>query len=162
VTVAVVAAAAAVTQALMSQVLWCGSSSSSSGSSCQASNGSVSWQTIAAVMAGLRRSVCTQYTSCVTTVNSKGHTSACLRLVQPQIWLLNAPAASTSLPRCLAANAADSCTHCCVTCCLLICALQGDIALEFTWVDASGTVHKSSRDSPEGRALAGECERSVR
>uniref|UniRef100_A0A383WHX7 FAD-binding PCMH-type domain-containing protein n=1 Tax=Tetradesmus obliquus TaxID=3088 RepID=A0A383WHX7_TETOB len=32
---------------------------------------------------------------------------------------------------------------------------MGDIALEFTWVDASGGIHTSSRDSPEGHALAG-------
>lgn len=39
--------------------------------------------------------------------------------------------------------------HCCHRC------SQGDIALEFTWVDASGTVHTSSRQSAEGRGLAG-------
>jgi len=41
-----------------------------------------------------------------------------------------------------------------VQACLMICT-QGDITLEFTWVDASGKVHKSSRDSPEGHGLAG-------
>jgi hypothetical protein len=41
-----------------------------------------------------------------------------------------------------------------VQACLTFC-LQGDITLEFTWVDASGKVHKSSRDSPEGHGLAG-------
>lgn len=32
---------------------------------------------------------------------------------------------------------------------------QGDITLEFTWVDASGNVHVSDRYSPEGKGLAG-------
>lgn len=32
---------------------------------------------------------------------------------------------------------------------------QGDIALEFTWVDASGDVHVSGRHSAEGKGLAG-------
>jgi hypothetical protein len=32
---------------------------------------------------------------------------------------------------------------------------QGDITLEFTWVDASGTVHTSERHSAEGRGLSG-------
>lgn len=32
---------------------------------------------------------------------------------------------------------------------------QADISLEFTWVDSSGTVHTSSRSSPEGHGLAG-------
>lgn len=40
-------------------------------------------------------------------------------------------------------------------CYLLSCHCQGDIALEFTWVDASGTVQISGRDSAEGKALAG-------
>jgi hypothetical protein len=35
------------------------------------------------------------------------------------------------------------------------CLVQGDITLELTWVDAAGTVHVSSRDSPEGHSLAG-------
>lgn len=33
--------------------------------------------------------------------------------------------------------------------------LQGDITLEFTWIDASGAVHTSDRYSAEGKALAG-------
>lgn len=32
---------------------------------------------------------------------------------------------------------------------------MGDITLEFTWVDAQGNVHTSSRNSPEGHGLAG-------
>lgn len=40
-----------------------------------------------------------------------------------------------------------------VLCCAVL--WQGDIALEFTWVDASGTVRTSARDSPEGKGLAG-------
>lgn len=41
--------------------------------------------------------------------------------------------------------------HCCCTCV----ASQGDITLEFTWVDASGNVHVNDRHSPEGKGLAG-------
>lgn len=33
--------------------------------------------------------------------------------------------------------------------------MQGDITLEFTWIDASGTVRTSDRHSPEGKGLAG-------
>lgn len=38
---------------------------------------------------------------------------------------------------------------------VLMLMMQGDIALEFTWVDASGVVRTSDRHSPEGKGLAG-------